>query len=111
MSNLVVKQKLSYTLSGTSVSTPFSLLGFQPDPIQYIGVLLKTSNTYTLRIRDMSGNLITEKSGTGSGNYEIVTLGGNLNLTCPNIYLFEGESISSISVYELNLATLCLCAS
>lgn len=111
MSGLVVKQKLSYSISGTSISIPFSLLGFQPDPIQYIGLLLKSSGAYTLRIHDMSGNLITEKSGTGSGNYEVVTLGGNLNLTCPNIYLFEGESISSISVYELNLATLCLCAS
>ena len=111
MSGLVVKQKLSYMLSGTSISTPFSLLGFQPDPIQYIGILVKTSDTYILRIRDMSGNLITEKSGTGSGNYEIVTLGGNLNLTCPNIYILEGESLSSISVYEMNLATLCLCAS
>lgn len=111
MSTLVVRQKLSYSLSGTSVSIPFSLLGFQSDPIQYIGILLKSSGDYILRIRDISGNTISEKSGTGIGTYEVVILGGNLNLTCPNIYILEGESISSISVYELNLATLCLCAS
>ena len=110
MSNLVVKQKLSYTLSGTSFPIAFSLLGFQSDPIQYVGVLLQTSGHYTLRIRDISGSLITEKSGDGTGTYEVITLGGNLNLTCPNIYIFETESTSTITIFELNLATLCLCS-
>ena len=105
-----MKQKLSYTVSGLSSSVAFSLLGFQSDAIQYVGVLLQTSGHYDLRIRDISGTLITEKSGDGKGVAEIVILGGGLNLTCPNIYFFEAEATTIITIYELNLATLCLCS-
>lgn len=111
MSGLVVKQKLSYSLTGLNLIIPFSLIGFQAEPIQYIGVLLQASSLHTLRIRDISGNLLTEKVYEASPNYKVCILGENLNITCPNIYILEAESTNPLSIFELNLATRCVCSS
>jgi hypothetical protein len=109
LNGLIVKQKLSYLASGLTISIPFSIVGLQSDPIQYIGVLVRTTGNYTLRIKDSLDTVLFEKSAQGSGNYEVPILGGNLNLTCPNIYVLEAVSDSPLGIYELNLAILCLC--
>lgn len=111
MSGLIVKQKLSYFVTGTTIAIPFSLVGFLSEPIQYIGVLMKADAPYTLRLRDLSGSLLNEKNGTATNQTEIIVMGGELNLTCPMIVVLEAESTQLLGIYELNLATLCLCES
>jgi hypothetical protein len=106
---LVVRQKLSYLVTGQDITIPFTMLGLQSDPIEFLGVLLRTTGNFTLRVKDSLDNTIFEKSDQGSGNYEVVLLGGNLNLTCPNIYRLEAVCDSPLGIYEMNLATLCLC--
>lgn len=109
VNGLVVKQKLSYSLTGTNPSIPFSMVGLQSDPIQYLGILFQGSGSIVFRVKDTLGNLILEKTVSASNSYEFVILGGNLNLTCPTIYILETVSENPVSLFEMNLATLCLC--
>jgi hypothetical protein len=101
---LVSKEKVVCSATGTSGEILFSGVGFMAEPIQFLGILLKTTDSYTLTLADQ----IVTKQGTGVPEFCVLK---NLSLISPNIYTLSYTSTEPLTLYELNFATRCLCDS
>ncbi len=97
---LICKTKL--ICNGSSVV--FSAVGHTSPQIQYVAVLVKSSDTFTLSLQQGS-DVLASVTKQGTGDYEFVILKG-FELASTGIYQLD---ISSGSLYEINLATICLC--
>lgn len=105
---LVCKEKVLCRMSGTDVSVVFSMVGQINPTITILAILLKTTGTFTLRLCDQSGETVKLITKQGTGAFEFAVL-AELSLPCPNIYSLNATSTETIDLYELNMATLCLC--
>jgi hypothetical protein len=105
---LVCKEKVLCRMSGTDVSVVFSMVGQINPTITILAILLKTSGTFTLRLCDQSGETVKLITKQGTGAFEFAVL-SDLSLPCPNIYSLNATSTETIDLYELNMATRCLC--
>ena len=97
---LICKTKLP--CSGRSAV--FTAVGHASPPIKYVAVLLKSSDTFTLSLQRAS-EIVASVTKQGSGDYEFVILKG-FELASAGIYTLD---ISTGSMYEINLATICIC--
>lgn len=105
---LIIKQKLSCNCSGLEPNIVFSLAGMGSNPIKFLAVLIKATDTYTIEIRNSNEVILQSKQGQGVGNFEFV-LFKNLNLQFGNIFQVHAKSASEIFIYEINMAEICLC--
>lgn len=107
--HLVCKEKLSCPRTGTDVSVVFSMVGHTAQPIAILATLLKTTGTYTVSLYTSDDVLVTSVTNQGTGSYQFSILKG-LTLLTPDVYVLRATSTEEITLYELNMATMCLCA-
>jgi hypothetical protein len=100
--NLVYKEKVTCSISGTSGDIVFSALGFLPESVKFIVLLIKTTGIYTFQINDQ----VVTKTGTGVPEFLVLT---NFELTSPNVYTLNYTCSELLTIYEINFATRCLC--
>ncbi len=108
LEKLICKEKLLCPTSGTSGEIVFSMVGHASSPLKYIAALLKTSGQYTLSVVSESETVLTTVTKQGTGSFEFCILSG-FELTFPNIYKITFQSSESLALYEVNLASICLC--
>lgn len=77
--------------------------------MEYVAVLLKTSGQYTLSVVSEAGSVLGTKTKQGTGAFEFCVL-PNLGMTFPNVYTLTFSAESQMSIYELNIASICLCS-
>lgn len=99
---LISKEKILCATTGTSGEVVFSGVGFMSQPIEFVAVLFKTNGIFTF---ELDGQTLTRQ---GNGLPEFCVL-KNLSLISPNIYTLSFTSSQPLSIYELNLASICLC--
>jgi hypothetical protein len=97
---LICKEKL--LCSGSSVV--FTTVGHAEPRIRIISVLLKATAEYTLTLKD-GDTLLASVTKVGTGSYDHVIL-KDLDLPIPHVFQID---ISNGQLFELNLATICLC--
>jgi hypothetical protein len=97
---LICKEKL--LCHGSSVV--FTSVGYIQPKITIIAVLLKASGEYTLTLKD-GETLLASVTKNGTGDYEYGIL-KDLDLPIPHVFQID---ISNGQMFELNLATICLC--
>jgi hypothetical protein len=85
-----------------------SAVGFVVAPIQYLAVLLKATGEYTIEVHNNATAEVVTTTRQGSGVPEFCIIRG-LTMTSPDIYTLKCKSLNPMSVYEINLATMCLC--
>lgn len=102
---LICKDKLICSNTNTSGSIVFSCVGHASAPIQYLAVLLKAPGSYTLTLKNATGQSISYVSNQGTGDFEFCVMKG-FSLTSPNIYILD---FSDVMIHEINMATMCLC--
>ena len=95
-------------MTGTSGTILFSTVGHASTPLKYIAVLVRTTGQYTLSVLSDADAVLTTETKTGTGAFEFCILSG-FELTFPNIYSVSFQSSEPMAVYELNLASICLC--
>lgn len=105
---LIGKHKLLCPQSGTDLNVVFSLMGVASSPITFVVVLLKTTGTYTLELRDSGNVLVQTVSRQGTGGFEFALFKG-VNLSYPNIVQIHAVSSDTLHLYEVNTAEICLC--
>jgi hypothetical protein len=97
---LICKEKLA--CSGSSVV--FSTIGHIEPKIKIVAVVVKALGPYVLTLKD-GDEVLKTLDRVGSGSYEFVMLDG-LSLPIPHVFEI---TISNGELFELNLATICLC--
>jgi hypothetical protein len=105
---LIGKLKLLCPTSGTDIRVVFSLMGMSPTPVKFVAVLLKTTGTYTLELRDGSNTLLSTLQGQGTGAFDFA-LFKNIELPYPSIVQLHITSLDTLHLYEVNTADICLC--
>lgn len=105
---LIGKHKLLCPQSGTDLNVVFSLMGVASAPVKFVVVLLKTTGSYTLELRDSGNVLIQTVSGQGTGGFEFA-LFKDVSLSYPNIVQIHAVSSETLHLYEVNTAEVCLC--
>ena len=100
MENLICKEKL--LCRGSSVL--FSTIGHIEPKIKIVAVLTKALGPYVLTLKK-GDEIVKTLQRIGSGAYEFVIL-KDLDLPIPHVFEI---SISNGELFELNLATICLC--
>ena len=106
---LVCKEKISCNLIGvTDDEIVLSAVGFVVAPIQYLAVLLKATGEYTIELHNNATTEVVSITRQGSGIPEFCIIGG-LSMASPDIYTLKCKSVPPMSVYEINMATMCLC--
>lgn len=98
--NLICKEKISCTGS----SAVFTTVGYIDPKIRIVAALVKSTGEYTVTLKD-GETILTSVTKTGTGDYEFVVL-KELDLPIPHVFRVD---ISNGELFELNLATICLC--
>jgi len=106
--HLICKEKIQCLRTGNDVSVVFSMAGHSAAPITILATLLKTTGTYTMSLYTHDDVLVTSVTNQGTGAYQFSIL-KDLTLLTPDIYVLRATSTEEITLYELNMATLCLC--
>jgi hypothetical protein len=97
---LVCKEKLSCHGS----SAVFTTIGYIEPEIRIVAVLLKSEGEYTITLKD-GDTILASVTKIGTGMHEHVIF-SELHLPIPHVFRID---ISNGELFELNLATLCLC--
>ena len=82
----------------------FTTIGYMEPAIRIVAVLLKSTGEYTVTLKD-GDTLLASVTKIGTGTHEHVIF-GDLDLPIPHVFQID---ISNGELFELNLATLCLC--
>lgn len=97
---LICKEKLVCYGS----SAVFTTIGYIEPEIRIVAVLLKSGGEYTVTLKD-GDTILASATKIGTGTYEHVIF-NDLHLPIPHVFRID---ISNGELFELNLATLCLC--
>lgn len=107
---LICSHKVACSTAGTHGEIVFSLVGISKSrPITHTAVLLKTTGLYTLELRKDATTLVETITKQGTGELEFCLL-KDLILLPPDVYSLDFKSTENVSIYEINLATRCLCS-
>lgn len=104
---LICKEKFACLRSGADVSVVFSMVG-HGQPITILATLLQTSGMYTVSLYSHDNTLVSSVTNQGTGGYQFSIL-KNLSLLTPDVYRVRLTCTEEVTLYEINMATQCLC--
>ena len=108
VTKLVGVRKLSYCLTNSNVKVFVSMVGHQDKPFTIVAALLSATTDVVMTITNSADMVVATKTFSNKKLVDFYTI-ADIKMESHIIYKIEFRSTQEVSLYELNLANMCLC--